>query len=145
MVRGGVAAIKCNNPHFWALELKRPSRRNTLGVMTAQMPILVVDDDDEIREYLELALEGQVVGRASVAAVDCDLGIRVALVDLLLERGDSLALISQISATVPVIVMTGLALDAALVARARAAGAVDVLHKPFSLKKARALVAQHTL
>lgn len=111
--------------------------------MSITLPILVVDDDTEIREYLELALEGPVIGCAEASEVP-EQSMQIALVDLLLGEGDSLELIARLASSFPVVVMTGLALDARLVAKARAAGAVGVLHKPFSLKQARDLVARYS-
>lgn len=110
--------------------------------MSSTTRILIVDDDAEIREYLELALDGP----------DCDVRVfarpddvperphyDVALVDLLLEDGQTgEPLISRLAALdIRVVVMTGLSSDAPPVRRALRAGAGSVLQKPFTLSAVR--------
>ncbi|MCA9538902.1 MAG: response regulator [Myxococcales bacterium] len=114
--------------------------------MDAHAPrVLVVEDDDEIRDYLALALEMLdcvVDTAAGVESVPPDLRPDVALVDLLFRDGQSsLGLIERLSAVgVRVVVMTGLSLEAPPVRQALAAGACSALAKPFSLDAVRALV-----
>lgn len=110
--------------------------------MAAPIRILIVDDDAEIREYLELALDGpecavKVVG--SPAEVPEAPGCDVALVDLLLSDGQTgEPLISRLAAAgARVVVMTGLSSDAPPVRRALRAGAASVLQKPFTLTAVR--------
>ena len=101
--------------------------------------ILVIDDEPEVRAYLELALAA--LGRPVVAAVDLPPGRpAVALVDLLLGCASGLPLVEALRAQgVPVVAISGLARDAAPVEAARQAGAV-VLGKPFGLQELREVV-----
>lgn len=104
--------------------------------------ILIVDDDTEIREYLELALHDPRCRVHAVAAPDdvpADEDCDVALVDLLLEDGRTgEPLIADLSKRgVRVVVMTGLSSDAPPVRRALRAGASVVLQKPFTLSALR--------
>lgn len=125
------------------VQVENPSSRAYAPVVVSQVTrILIVDDDAEIREYLELALDGPDCRVATCAAaaevperVDCD----VALVDLLLDHGETgEPLISRLAqADVRVVVMTGLSSDAPPVRRALRAGASSVLQKPFTLSALR--------
>ncbi len=104
--------------------------------------ILIVDDDTEIREYLELALDGpdcRVSTCATPTEVPDPVACDVALVDLLLEDGQTgEPLIAKLAgADVRVVVMTGLSSDAPPVRRALQAGASAVLQKPFTLSALR--------
>lgn len=112
------------------------------AVMSKPKRVLVVDDDPEIREYLSLALGGpgcivQLAG--GLRDVGADLSCDVALVDLLLEGGETAEpLIARLAGQgIRVVVMTGLSTDAPPVHRARAAGAVAILQKPFTLTALR--------
>lgn len=105
--------------------------------------VLVVDDDPDMRSYLELALTS--VGR--VVAVDGRSALpgapKLAFVDLLLAEGDGLGCIEALLGQgATVVVTTGLAPDAPLVERARQAGVVHFLHKPFGLGALRALATR---
>ncbi len=111
-------------------------------VVKTPIRILIVDDDAEIREYLELALSGPgaaVSSAASVVDVPDEPACDVALVDLLLEGEETgEPLISRLAERgVRVVVMTGLSTDAPPVRRALAAGAASVLQKPFTLSAVR--------
>jgi DNA-binding response OmpR family regulator len=104
--------------------------------------VLIVDDDPQMRGYLEMALHAV---QCTVHCVDGSalepIQPRVALVDLLLEHGEGLAWITQLAQSgAHVILMTGLAADAPLVERGRQAGARSVLHKPFSLHTLRDVI-----
>ncbi len=109
--------------------------------------VLVVDDDDDIRDYLGLALRAlghTVTAAAASAQVPSGLTADVALVDLLVlgDATAALTLIRRLLAEgVRVVLITGLSLDAPSVQAAIAAGAVDVLQKPFSLDAVRSAVA----
>lgn len=111
------------------------------------MHILVVDDDAEIRAYVELALATsghQVTAADSAAGVEPGSGWGLALVDLI-QPGDVDVggFIERLVAhAVPVVVMTGLASDAPPVQQALTAGAVVVLRKPFTLAALRDCVAR---
>lgn len=110
--------------------------------MSPPRRVLVLDDDPEIRDYLALALDGPdcvVAVAATPSTLDPDAGYDVALVDLLLEDGETTApLIAQLAGDgVRVVVMTGLSPDAPPVQRARAVGAAAVLQKPFTLTALR--------
>lgn len=111
-------------------------------VVSKPIRILIVDDDAEIREYLDLALAGPgatIQSAASMADVADEPGCDVALIDLLLEGEETgEPLISRLSAVgVRVVVMTGLSTDAPRVRQALAAGASSVLQKPFTLSAVR--------
>ncbi len=101
--------------------------------------ILVIDDDPEVRAYLELALA--VLGRPVVVGELLPTEPpAVALVDLLLGTSSGLPFIEALRAQgVPVVAISGLASDAPLVEAARRAGAV-VLGKPFGLAELRETV-----
>jgi len=104
--------------------------------------ILIVDDDAEIREYLDLALHGPNCAVHTVAAatdLPPDPRYDVALIDLLLEHGQTgEPLIARLSGMgVRVVVMTGLSSDAPPVRRALTAGASAILQKPFTLSAVR--------
>lgn len=109
--------------------------------MSSEVRVLIVDDDPEIRAYLALALDG--ARRVDVCASPDEVAepelYDVALVDLLLaDGGTSEALIRRLSeGGVRVVVMTGLSTDAPSVRRARRAGALTLLPKPFTLSAVR--------
>ena len=111
------------------------------------LQVLVVDDDDDIRDYLGLALRalGHTVTVVTAAdRVPPDLRPDVALVDLLVE-GDATAALALVRWLVGhgarVVLITGLSLDAPPVQVALASGAGSVLQKPFTLDAVRAAVA----
>lgn len=100
--------------------------------------VLVIDDDEEMRSYLELALSSLASVVSSDGSAPTTQTPRLAFVDLLLGDGDALLCIGDLLAReVTVVVTTGLAPDAALVERARQAGVGHFLYKPFSLKGLR--------
>lgn len=110
--------------------------------MNASTRILIVDDDAEIREYLELALAGPactVHAASGPAQVPAEPACDIALIDLLLDDGQTgEPLIGRLAAHgIRVVVMTGLSSDAPPVRRALAAGASSVLQKPFTLTALR--------
>lgn len=109
---------------------------------TAAPDVLIIDDDPQMRGYLEMALHAV---PCTVRSIDgstlLPLCPRAALVDLLLADGEGVEWIEQLVQTgAHVILMTGLAADAAPVERGRRAGAHTVLHKPFSLHTLRDVV-----
>ncbi len=118
--------------------------------MTADAPILVVDDDDDIREIMTLALEAS--GYPVLAAADgvhCMelLGAspppRLILLDLMMPRMDGWQVCAALArqpalAAVPVVVLTGNV-------RANLTG-LDVagfLRKPFDLATLLGMVRRH--
>jgi len=115
---------------------------------TEPLLVLVVDDDEEIGAYLELALalDGHQVFRTSSPVLPAapPAGFSLALVDLLLGRHDGVKVVAAlVAAGVPVVATTGLAPEAYTVTQARQAGAASVLHKPFELAELRRCIATH--
>lgn len=101
--------------------------------------VLVIDDDAQMRGYLQMALAAlPCTVRCIDGAEFHPLTPQVALVDLLLADTDGLDWIARlVAAGTHVICISGLAADAPLVEQARAAGAHAVLPKPFSLSALR--------
>ena len=104
--------------------------------------IYVIDDDLDMGVFLEIALT--VAGYAptvctSVQEASLSGHYDVALIDLMLTgQTNGVAVIAELAAKgIPVICMTGLHADAALVSAASEAGACHILHKPFDLPKLR--------
>ena len=110
--------------------------------------VLIVDDEDDIRELLELSLLRLGLasdGAASLAEARRLLGekrYRLCLTDMRLPDGDGLELVRYISDNVrdlPVAVITAFgSMDNAVTALK--AGAFDYLSKPVSIEQLRALV-----
>ena len=108
-------------------------------MMPADRLVLIVDDDEAVRDSLQLLLEstGHVV-QAFEAAADALESCRTQLpacivTDVRMPEMDGLEFQERLSARgihVPVIVMTGHA-DVPLAVRAMKAGAVDFIEKPF--------------
>jgi len=109
--------------------------------------ILVVEDEDGVRDALVLRLEGwgaqatSCAGLSAVRALTPAAGtVDILLTDLRLPDGDGLAVIdatrAQLGAHVPALVVTGSTLPSELARLARAG--VPVLNKPF---RAEALLA----
>ncbi|MCB1955887.1 MAG: sigma-54-dependent Fis family transcriptional regulator [Rhodocyclaceae bacterium] len=111
--------------------------------------ILVVDDEDDIRELIELSLlrlglacdTAGTVGEARALLADRE--YRLCLTDMRLPDGDGLELVEYIQAThvgLPVAVITAYgSMDAAI--RALKGGAFDFVSKPIELKALRELVS----
>jgi signal transduction histidine kinase len=112
--------------------------------------ILVIDDDDALREIIQLSLEH--AGFEVIQADNGALGVRQAsaelpdliLCDVRMERMDgyrTLAALRQDSATapIPVILMTGMA-DTAGMRQGMELGADDYLSKPFAVPQLLAAV-----
>jgi two-component system, LuxR family, response regulator FixJ len=105
----------------------------------ADAPILIVDDDADVRDSLRALLESSgfaVRDYDSAAAVlsDADIGKALCLIaDIRMPGMDGLQLQEELNrrkVTVPVIVVTGHG-DVPLAVRAMKAGAIDFLEKPF--------------
>ena len=105
----------------------------------ADAPILIVDDDADVRDSLRALLESsgfRVVDHDSAAAVLVDPGIGTALcliADIRMPGMDGLQLQEELNRRkipLPVIVVTGHG-DVPLAVRAMKAGAIDFLEKPF--------------
>ncbi len=101
--------------------------------------VFIVDDDDAVRESLELLLESaghpvQAFEAAPVALESCRVQLPACIVtDIRMPEMDGLEFQERLVAAgihVPVIVMTGHA-DVPLAVRAMKAGAVDFIEKPF--------------
>ena len=111
-------------------------------------PILIVDDDAEMRAYLEIALTGQgygVVSASSPSGCAPDLVPCLALIDLVTNGEPALPLIRRLAgADVPVVLMTGLSGESPVVTACMDAGGERRLSKPFSLSALRTLVAELT-
>ena len=108
--------------------------------------ILVVDDDEDMRDYLRLALtqaDRELVTCASPAEVP-DEPWSLALLDVLLDGPGLLSLIQGLTEKgVPVVLITGLSEASGHVQAARKAGAVGLLPKPFSLTSLRGIVTRY--
>ncbi|WP_230969672.1 sigma-54-dependent transcriptional regulator [Nitrogeniibacter aestuarii] len=110
--------------------------------------VLVVDDEEDIRELLEMTLIRMGLGSHSAGSVADARALldeneyRLCLTDMRLPDGDGLALVRHISehcADLPVAVITAYgSMENAVVALK--AGAFDYLAKPVSLEQLRALV-----
>ncbi|MCB9522251.1 MAG: response regulator transcription factor [Myxococcales bacterium] len=111
-----------------------------------RLDLLVLDDDDEMGAYVELALAPLGLSIRVFSALPA-VGVpraRLALVDLMLaEPNAGLAAVARLSTGGPVVVMTGLAPEHPKVQAARSAGAQDVLCKPFGLAELRACVRRN--
>ncbi|HWA48848.1 MAG TPA: response regulator FixJ [Dongiaceae bacterium] len=111
-----------------------------MGAMPGDRLVFIVDDDEAVRDSLELLLEsaGHLV-KAFEAAADalefCRASSPACIVtDVRMPEMDGLEFQERLAASgiqVPVIVMTGHA-DVPLAVRAMKAGAVDFIEKPFS-------------
>jgi len=105
---------------------------------------LIVDDDPEMRDYLELALTDRgyrVVTEPAPSAWGGDPVPAIAFIDLVTNGEPAHPLISQLSAQgVPVVLMTGLSPESPVVGACIAAGGSRLLPKPFSLGLLRTLV-----
>lgn len=113
-------------------------------------PILVVDDDADVRDSLRALLESSgfaVRDHDSAAAVLVDPGIGTALcliADIRMPGMDGLQLQEELNRRnipLPVIVVTGHG-DVALAVRAMKAGAIDFLEKPFDEELLMAAVSR---
>ncbi|WP_374247001.1 sigma-54-dependent transcriptional regulator [Zoogloea sp.] len=110
--------------------------------------VLIVDDEDDIRELLELSLlrlglaSDGAANLAEARALLAQKRYRLCLTDMRLPDGDGLELVRHISETVrdlPVAVITAFgSMDNAVTALK--AGAFDYLSKPVSIDQLRALV-----
>jgi DNA-binding NtrC family response regulator len=106
--------------------------------------ILVIDDEAPIREMLKLGLErrGYRVSEAS-SAIDAKRVVRedapqLVISDLQLEDSDGLELVGQLKEqfpNVPVLLLTGVYFDAAVVDAALGSKVSAYLHKTASLEK----------
>ena len=109
----------------------------------ANQTILVVDDEENLRNLLETVLAGKgyrVIkssnGFEAIKAVE-DGGVDLAVIDIKMPGMDGMELLSRIkdfSAEFPVVVMTGFA-DVDITAKALKAGASDFLSKPFGAQE----------
>lgn len=116
-----------------------------------QLHLMVVDDDEDIREAIDLAL-GAEGYRVTLAADGSDAwallegGVRpdLILLDLMMPRWDGERLLTTLAtsahAAIPVVVMSG---HDTAAKRARALGATHVLPKPVDLDVLLATVAQY--
>lgn len=113
--------------------------------------LLIVDDDEDIREAMDLALgaEGYRVTTAGDGAEAWKLledGARpdLILLDLMMPHWDGEQLLAAIANTsygsIPVVVMSG---HDTAAKRARALGAAEILPKPVDLDRLLATVARH--
>src|SRR3954451_1943784 len=112
--------------------------------MAAERPILVVEDDDALRETLvdQLAEDGEFVAtcvasieQAEAKLVQKDAHFDVIILDITLPDGDGRELCARLRKTghrMPIIMLTGSA-DAVDVVRGLDAGANDYVTKPFRL------------
>jgi DNA-binding NtrC family response regulator len=120
--------------------------------MTGRRRILVVDDEPEVldvlRDFVEhLGYEASAAasGEHAIAAMATGRP-HVVLLDLMLPGISGLEVLNYLGKhhpTVPVIVITGNS-DQKIAGKAHAAGAFEVVGKPFDFKTLRGLVAQAT-
>lgn len=124
------------------------------GVLAKSPYVVCVDDEEQVREGMQVLLESWGCEVVTAANADQALGLTLArpegpdllLIDLHLgdERPDGLSEIGKLRTAwgphVPSVLITA-DRDPALLARARALG-LDVLHKPVKPAKLRALIAQ---
>lgn len=109
--------------------------------MTRKRTILVVEDDPEVRNYLEMALgcQGYQVeavedGEEALARLGNRNGIALVLLDILLPRKGGLEVLREIRAAhpgLPVVILSGLSSPLNVV-EAMKSGAADYLAKPVS-------------
>ncbi len=105
--------------------------------MTSSDLVIVVDDDDAVRDSLQVLLETagyQVRGHASGAALLADVpAAGCILLDIRMPEMDGITVLDRLreqGARLPVIVITGHG-DVPLAVRAMKAGAIDFIEKPF--------------
>jgi two-component system response regulator FixJ len=110
-----------------------------MGMMPADRLVFIVDDDEAVRDSLQLLLEAaghsvQAFEAAADALESCRSRLPACIVtDVRMPEMDGLEFQEKLAAggiQVPVIVMTGHA-DVPLAVRAMKAGAVDFIEKPF--------------
>lgn len=128
--------------------MNQPNRRNR----SASPSVLVVDDEDDIRELLELSLMRMGIvcdtaaGLGDACALLAQKPYRLCLTDMRLGDGDGLELVSHIQANhpgLPVAVISAYgSIETAI--RALKLGAFDFVTKPVELKALRELV-RHAL
>lgn len=109
--------------------------------MTPKRTILVVEDDPEVRNYLEMALDCQGYrveavedGEEALARLDNHNGVSLVLLDILLPRKGGMEVLREIRAVhpdLPVIVLSGLSSPLTVVEAVKS-GAADFLAKPVS-------------
>lgn len=106
--------------------------------------ILIVDDDAEMRAYLEMALSGR---GYRLFAADAPSGWAfqeipsLAFVDLVTNGEPAEPFVRQLDAAgARVVLMTGLSGESPVVKACVEAGCCRVLHKPFSLAALRTLI-----
>ena len=113
--------------------------------------LLVVDDDEDIREAIELALgpEGYRVltagdGADAWAFLEEGVTPNLILLDLMMPRWDGERFLTELAASahasIPVVVMSG---HDTAAKRARALGAAEILPKPVDLDTLLATVARY--
>lgn len=117
--------------------------------------ILIVEDDSDFAASLELALElsglKAILADSAESAYrlfdDEDIDVRAGFFDIKLPGEDGITCLETIRSLRPGftgIVMTGFR-DEGLIARARAAGAVEVLLKPFKMARFMELAREHVI
>ena len=110
-------------------------------------PVLVVDDDDELRELIALHLNASGVptleaadGVAALQVLHEGHPLSLMLLDLRMPRLNGLAVLQQILDGIPVVVLTG---DNQAGIQAIASGARDFLRKPMSPEQLVATVHRY--
>jgi DNA-binding response OmpR family regulator len=122
--------------------VEEPAQKGSWKAATAIMKVLLVDDNEELREFLTLSLSESNMdvvaaadGAQALAAIEKE-KFEVAIIDSVMPGEDGIALTMKIRATkagqkLPILVMS--ALSTALARRmAKNAGANEFLPKPFS-------------
>ncbi len=119
--------------------------------MKAQLPILLVEDDECLREALSITLDiakvKHIACGSAEEALEMLLGNRFAMMvsDFRLPGIDGLALLQQIrqrAPDLPVVLMSAFA-DASLAVRALKSGACDFLIKPFTPQQLTEVIERH--
>lgn len=119
--------------------------------MKEQLPILLVEDDECLREALSITLDiakvNHIACGSAEEALEMLLGHRFAMMvsDFRLPGIDGLALLQQIrlrAPDLPVVLMSAFA-DASLAVRALKSGACDFLIKPFTPQQLTEVIERH--
>lgn len=116
--------------------------------------VLVVDDDQDMRDLIELVLRRSGLDVVAVGSplaaldlvADADPGFDMAVLDWSMPQMDGGELCARLRQVpelrdLPILILTAYA-DAATRERAFAAGATDFMSKPFTLKDLRGVVAR---